>query len=408
MKRTSGDRTIGYVSIPFGVKHDTDFTKIYTEGIAATFESLAPSDRKQVFLFREDERVPKLGVRHRRRLEQMGYSTHPVETRLREEIQKHIVLADFIVADISHANANVMLEVGFSQAIGKRIIYLTHTIECNPTNLGDLKRFFVYQEGDLDHLRINLSLKINEVVSEVREEARENLDQGGDIEYFPERQKIPLDELLESAQSTIQILTTNLTTVSANYRESIMKAIQKAEEEDRTLEVTILTSDPTNLFIKARAEQLDEDFAGYQSELEGSLKSVAVKLLDKMHCKILTYRDFPVQLWHRMRQSTLAHHRFSAAPGKIACLPCPLTCPASGRRSLIISMSFRNAPHRIRSRYHQTAVVTKSRRPTRASTRRTTPSPAGDAELGGRTKIGAHVEIRRSSIEGHRVPRSGP
>lgn len=299
MVENANNRVICYVSIPFGIKADTDFTLIYKSGIAKTVQTHALGDRN-VILFREDEPQPELSTSHLHRLERHGYASQPLETRLREEIQKHIILADFIVADISHSIPNVMLEVGFAQALGKRIIYLTHTYEQNPSNLGDLKRFLVYKKDDLDHLRINLSLKIDEVITETTAENAGAKERGGEIEYFSERQKTPLAERLENAQHIIQILTTNLTTVSANYRETILKAINRAEQEGRKLEVIILTSDPTNPFIRARALQLNEDPTGYQSELEGSLKSVAAKLLVRANCSIYTYRDFPVQLWHRI------------------------------------------------------------------------------------------------------------
>jgi hypothetical protein len=225
---------------------------------------------------------------------------YPPETRLRDEIQKHILFSDFIIADISGSNPNVMLEVGFAQALGKRIIYITHTFKKNPSNLSDLKRMYVYNPDKLDELKLNLWIKIQEVISEIDQEDQYLQERGGEIEYFPERQKMPLDVQLENAKEIIQILTTNLTTVSSNYRDSILKAISKAETEKRKLEIIILTSDPSSRFIQPRATQLDEDFSGYQSELEGSLKSVAAKLLERKNCSILTYKDFPVQLWHRI------------------------------------------------------------------------------------------------------------
>ena len=293
-------KIIGYVSIPFGKKYGIDFTELYTTAIYPSPRTAASSEAQRVYLFREDEFLPALETRHKRRLDQFGFDTPVAETRLREEIQRHIVLSDFIIADISRSNPNVLLEVGFAQALGKRIIYLTHTRRKTPSNLGDLKRFVVYSLENLEDLRINLWLRVREVISELETEQTYFKEHGREIEYFPERQKMPLDERLENAKEVIQILTTNLATVSANYRDSILKALTRAEKEKRKLTVTILTSDPASPFIKPRADQLDEDSVGYQSELEGSLKSVAVKLLGRKNCSILTYRDFPVQLWHRI------------------------------------------------------------------------------------------------------------
>ena len=294
-------RFVGYVSIPFGEKEGVDYSGIYTQAIVLAPKRVASSESTSVQLFREDEDLPELSETHEKRLVEYGIERYEAETRLRTEIQKHIILSDFVVADISNANANVMLEVGFAQALGKRVIYLTHgSSRDSPSNLGDLKRLIKYSVDNLGDLKITLWSKIMEVVGELAAAEDCEREQGGAIQYYPARKKMPLDDLLEGATEVIQILTTNLTTVSANYRDAIIKAVNRAREEGRDLKVTILTSDPSSDFIDPRAEQLGEDQQGYQSELTGSLQSVAAKLTDFEGCKILTYRDFPVQLWHRI------------------------------------------------------------------------------------------------------------
>src|SRR6185295_16506774 len=223
-----GPRLIGYVSIPFGLKDDIDYSRIYREAIFPAPNSVAPTDSQRIYLFREDEEEPPFESKHHARLEQYGFERSPNETRLREEIQKHIILADFMIADISVANPNVMLEVGFGQAIGKRIIYMTHgSAKAVPTNLGDLKRLLKYSLDKLDDLRLNLWAKIQDVTSDLEQEEtlRFARQHGTQIRYYSERQKAPLEERFENARSTIQILTTNLTTLSANYREAILRAL---------------------------------------------------------------------------------------------------------------------------------------------------------------------------------------
>lgn len=293
-------RCIGYVSIPFGKKNGADFTEIYKTAIfpaptiAATSESIG-----QVILFREDEKVPELDERHWRRLKESGLDGHPTEPALREEIQRHIILADFVIADFSHLNTNVMLEVGFAQAARKPIIYISHTRDLWPSNLNNLKRIY-YQQADLSTLKLNLWNRIQEVVLQVRDTENALLQRGGRIEYARERRDIRLDDRFSSAERIIQILTTNLTTVSADFLTAITTALDCAKSERRKLEVTILTSDPKNPFIQPRADQLEEDKEGYRNELEGSLRSIAARLKRYPNCEIFTYKDFPVQLWHRI------------------------------------------------------------------------------------------------------------
>ncbi|MCX5799805.1 MAG: hypothetical protein NTX17_00195 [Candidatus Eisenbacteria bacterium] len=293
---------VGYVSIPFGIKHRDDFTELYKKAIFASTALVASGEPSNVCLFREDEEEPThlYEARHYRRLERFGRASVKPERRLRDEIQRHIILADFVIADISHLNPNVMLEVGFAQAIDKRIIYVTHTPDQFPSNLGDLKRRYDYNTRDLFTLKRNLWHKISEVIEEVKHEDLLEKEHGGTIEYFRERKKAALEDKFAKAQNVIQILTTNLMTVSAVYLVSILTAISNAKKDGRKLKVTILTSDPTNPFIEARANQLIENLDGYRGELEGSLKAIAAKLQREPHCKILTYREFPVQLWHRI------------------------------------------------------------------------------------------------------------
>jgi hypothetical protein len=291
---------IGYVSIPFGKKHGVDFTDIYRRAIFSAPDVAAGSEPSGVALFREDGEQPQLASRHKRRLDTFTRGQPAREVRLREEIQKHIVLADFVVADISHANANVMLEVGFAQGIGKPIIYITHTPENIPSNLGDLGRRFDYNRADLQTLKRNLWHKIRALQDDIGRAETDALEQGGNIQYFSDRRHVHLDQRLAEARDTIQILTTNLTTVSADYLDSIEIAIGQAADAGRTLHVSILTSDPSSPFIEARANQLKLSVTGYIQELTGSLESIAAKLMGIANCRVMTYQDFPVQLWHRI------------------------------------------------------------------------------------------------------------
>ena len=297
----SGKHTIiGYVSMPFGVKRRIDFTGIYRTAIFPAPRMVAKGEPCEVFLFREDEDIPPLQSRHERRLDDFGRADRPPETRLREEIQRHIILADFVIADMSGNNPNVLLEIGFAQALSKRIIYLTQSFRQMPSNLGDLKRIIIYESDRLEQLKISLFFEIADITGDIKLDETKLRERGGRIEYFPCRRDVELADKFRAAQHTIQILTTNLTTVSADYIDAIVEAIGIAKSEKRHLAVTVLTSDPTNPFVGSRARQLNEDARGYEYELQGSLASIAAKLRRFPGCKILTYRDFPVQLWHRI------------------------------------------------------------------------------------------------------------
>ncbi len=284
---------IGYVSMPFGKKFDTNFDKLYTEAIfpapsVATGEPL-------VRLFREDGSRPNWETIHRTRIERFrgGYKTH--EWQLNQAIQDNIIGADFLIAVLTDFNPNVMLEVGFAQAQKKIVVYLLKRDQFPqlPANLANLKRLHLYQTTDT--MKLNLYNRMQEVVDDLRLEETNVLSQGGFfLGYHVNRDAVRLVEKFRKASKKIQILTTNLTTVSANYIDSILFAVSKNPD----LEVRILTSDPENAFIDPRAEQLDADKSGYRMELLGSLDSIRAELKRHKNCQVRTYKDFPVQLWH--------------------------------------------------------------------------------------------------------------
>lgn len=315
---------IGYVSIPFGRRGRTDFTRIYTEQIHQA-PRLATGD-PDVLLFREDSAEPPWRPRHQARIIRFQGRDRSHETQLRRAIQLHIVASDFVVAMLTSFNANVMLEIGYAQAQKKPIIYLLqqNQLKRKPTNLENLKRLIPYEhEEDIKH---HLHARIQEVVSsleqqlqraEVGQPAREYAD--FDIDYYPNRRTADLSAKFRRAQKEIQILTTNLTTVSADFIDDILGAIK----ENSDLTVRILTSDPSNDFINPRADQLVKNKRGYRMELQGSLESIHAELKDYYpRCEVRTYKDFPVQLWHRIdniiyigQSSTLRRTRHNCVYG---------------------------------------------------------------------------------------------
>lgn len=286
---------LGYVSMPFGIKGGTNFEKLFQKQILqAPFTATV---NPAVVLFREDATRPPWKPRHKTRIDWFrgGRRTH--EFQLRESIQENIAGSDFVVAVLTNFNPNVMLEVGFAQARKKHIIYLLDRDQFKdmPSNLLNLKRLHLYRLSE--NLCANLHNRMTEVIDDIKQQRMEVQDQSDvALEYFGDRNSVGLSARLRSASQIIQILTTNLTTVSANLIDAIVWAVKDHPD----LRVRILTSDPSNIFIKPRANQLIENEAGYQMELVGSLASVRAKLQPYKNCEVRTYKDFPVQLWHRI------------------------------------------------------------------------------------------------------------
>jgi len=287
----------GYVSIPFGVKKDGDFDDFFKNSIfPAPTVAINETD---VMLFREDSSVQapwKKSQHHIDKVEKLLGPSKIHETQLRQSIQENIIASDFVVAVLTGLNPNVMLEVGFAQALDKIIIYLIKKDQYKdtmPSNLGNLKRLHLY--SDEEDLKYNLYNRIQEALSTLEAERNNDLQLGGsDLRYFKSRQSIHLWRYFEKAKKRIWILTTNLSTVNANFIDSIVNSVNK----NQNLEVKILTSDPENDYIGPRAKQLGEDEMGYRMELQGSLQSIHAKFQKYKKCEIRTYTDFPVQLWH--------------------------------------------------------------------------------------------------------------
>lgn len=82
-------------------------------------------------------------------------------------VSTEIDKADFVIADVSGANPNVMLEVGYAQGRGKPILFVVSPDEGTkiPSTLSG-QMFYVYDPNDPDRLRSSISGKIKLVLGE--------------------------------------------------------------------------------------------------------------------------------------------------------------------------------------------------------------------------------------------------
>jgi hypothetical protein len=82
-------------------------------------------------------------------------------------VQERIRETDFVIADISGANANVMYEVGMALGMGKRVLLLSN--ERSPDLPFDLaaQQVAIYRPGNVDSVRTYLELWLRDVISEL-------------------------------------------------------------------------------------------------------------------------------------------------------------------------------------------------------------------------------------------------
>ena len=248
---------IGYVSTPFGTKDGIILILCISKPY--THPPSSQSAIREVILFREDGSRPQLDASHKARIEAYrgSYQTH--EWQLRQSIQDNIVGSDFLIAVLTSFNPNVMLEIGFAQAHKKIIVYVLDRNQFvnMPANLTNLKRLHLYRSNE--NLKANLYNRIQEVIDDLKQQNATIKTRGGfSLDYYPNRNAVDLVHKFRNATSIIKILTTNLTTVSANYIDAIVAAVT----DSPGLSVQILTSDPVNAFIDPRANQLLEDKKG--------------------------------------------------------------------------------------------------------------------------------------------------
>lgn len=83
------------------------------------------------------------------------YSTHPQQTKVIEQIWSAMYAADFVLADCTGRNANVMYELGMAHTLGKPVLLLSQSQDDIPFDIGYL-RFVLYSPDDLERLQLEI------------------------------------------------------------------------------------------------------------------------------------------------------------------------------------------------------------------------------------------------------------
>jgi hypothetical protein len=83
-----------------------------------------------------------------------------------EHLQDQIQSADFIIADVTGANPNVLYEVGFAHALKKPLLLITQKLDSAPPAIVQSYLLFVYDVNDLSHLEYAVMSWANRFVSQ--------------------------------------------------------------------------------------------------------------------------------------------------------------------------------------------------------------------------------------------------
>jgi hypothetical protein len=121
-------------------------------------------------------------------------------------------------------------------------------------------------------------------------------DDHSTVEYIENREKAKLRPVFEDAKESIRIIQTNMSTVVAEYLDSIESALKIAKNNNKRLEVLLLTLDPDSNFAAARAKQLGIDVFQFRNDLHTALRELSYRFKNYNNVEIRIYDDFPTQI----------------------------------------------------------------------------------------------------------------
>jgi hypothetical protein len=220
--------------------------------------------------------------------------TRATDDELQSHIENVIRQSHLCLADITDPNPNVFMEVGFAAALGKSTIFVSSNLNEIPSSLaGNLVITFDRSAPGFHDLICKLTEFIPRLVLKLKTEA---LSRPSLTRIFPTLSSVDLASQIHAAVYHIDILQTNLTTVSTNLLDPILAAL---ERNDR-LQIRILTLDPDSPFSIYRSRQLAVDFSLYRHELLNSLNILLSRLKDSPRYAIRIFDDFPTQIAYRI------------------------------------------------------------------------------------------------------------
>jgi len=257
-----------FVAMPF--KPDDEATKILISGIAPTCE-LLKSTGIEVTFYRADYNLQALV--------------------LWDNIRKKIEDCDFLIADITEGNPNVLYELGYARALGKKAIHITRTKDLH---LADLQGwyFIEYSIDNLQTLSHHLARYISDVVKIVDAQVQNEIFK---VDGFRSRSTVNISQLINDSKHDIDIYTTNVGDF-LNYQDTLVHSLQ----HQHNLKVRVLTMDPESDLVSRRARQLNIDTYTYRKELRKNLREFylfGVKFPGRVSFRI--FDDLPTQITFR-------------------------------------------------------------------------------------------------------------
>ena len=253
-----------FVIIPF----DEKFDEVFVKGIKPIYNKIPGVD---LIVSKANEKLKGLDfVRH---------------------IHQHMHDTNFCIADITDHNPNVLYEIGFAQAIEKKVIIIRKEGVKIPVDLSD--RYIIdYKEDNLEMLCQNIESALYQTIKDYKNSTIIPKDHYS-VDCYRDRKVADIGSSFKNAKIRIDILQTNLTTIYKNYINDVISAL----DNNSQLIVRILALDPESFYVAKRAEQLGIPTGHYREELHENIRHIIKKLgkyRDQFFLKI--YDNFPTQI----------------------------------------------------------------------------------------------------------------
>jgi nucleoside 2-deoxyribosyltransferase len=235
---------------------------------------------------------------------------------LADHIEENIENADVVIADLTEANPNVHIEIGFLLALRRPLLFITQDRKWVTTHLQG-RVIDEYNASDQDSLQrltgtmfFRLSDKL-EVVKAQAESLRARMSNqvSYNVECFSHRDAAGLQNYFRDARTRVDILTTNLASLFEEYdrtgvsTKTYFDELRAALERDRSkLKVRALTLDPESDFAAKRGKQLGFSSEVFRNMLRKSLaetRKIATSY-GSDRFEVRTYEDFPNQITFRI------------------------------------------------------------------------------------------------------------
>ena len=253
--------------MPYSENSDMVFSKV----IAPTLQSLP------------DHNVIAL------RADQMGLRA----LTLKAHVESSVKSADFIIADLTGFNPNVMYELGYASALEIPIVFISKGLP-NKMPVGISGTTVTPYEGNnLPVFREVLLPAIRQVIQRIKDKKfLASYESSREITCYQHGDLVDFKRAIRAAEEKIDILETSMSVIAANYLNDFKETLS----ERKGLRVRILTLDPESGLSARRARQLSIDCYRYRNELRESIKKLYAACKDfKNNFHLSLYDDLPGQ-----------------------------------------------------------------------------------------------------------------